>query len=70
MIHFLEVALQVVVEKENVAAENVEELVKKLVVVEEKQEESERVADADNRFIYNLYIYKWQQTGEVIHRDH
>ena len=59
MIHFLEVALQVVVEKENVAAENVEELVKKLVV-EEKQDESERVADADNRFIYNLYIYKWQ----------
>ncbi len=61
MIHFLEVALQVVVEKENVAAENVEKLVKKLVIEEEKpEEESERVADADNRFIYNLYIYKWQ----------
>jgi len=58
--HSREVVLQAGVEKESVGEENVGKLVKKPVAEkEEKQEEeSERVAGADNRFIYiyNLYI--------------
>ena len=60
MTHSREVVLQVEGEKESVGEENVGKLVKKPVAEkEEKQEEeNERVAGADNRFIYiyNLYI--------------
>ena len=57
MTHSREVVLQAGVEKESVGEENVGKLVKKPVAEkEEKQEEeNERVAGADNRFIY-IYI--------------
>ena len=59
MTHFPEVVLQVEGEKENVAEENAGKLVKKPATEEnvgKQEEESERVADADNRFIYIIYI--------------
>ena len=59
MTHSREVVLQAGVEKESVGEENVGKLVKKPVAEkEEKQEEeNERVAGADNRFIYIYIIY-------------